>query len=71
MPDPHTLSLHSIRHSVATDLLTSGHGLDAVQARLGHADPRTTLTYIHDERLHRGPAQHAHRRLATARRRHP
>ncbi|MGV9776443.1 tyrosine-type recombinase/integrase, partial [Streptosporangium sp. NPDC003464] len=72
IPDPGTLSPHSIRHSVATDLLASGLPLHVVQARLGHADPRTTQTYLHDEHLHRSPARHADARLtaALARRHH-
>ncbi|MFI6883846.1 tyrosine-type recombinase/integrase [Streptosporangium canum] len=72
IPKPETLSPHSIRHSVATDLLASGLPLHVVQARLGHADPRTTQTYLHDEQLHRSPARHADARLtaALARRHH-
>ncbi|MFI7058059.1 tyrosine-type recombinase/integrase [Streptosporangium canum] len=72
IPDPGTLSPHSLRHSVATDLLASGLPLHVVQARLGHADPRTTQTYLHDEHLHRSPARHADARLTAAlARRHP
>ena len=35
-------SLHSLRHSNATNLLSKGVPLSAVSARLGHADPSTT-----------------------------
>ena len=35
-------SLHSLRHSNATNLLSKGVPLAAVSARLGHADPSIT-----------------------------
>ncbi|MEV0589695.1 tyrosine-type recombinase/integrase [Nonomuraea sp. NPDC050310] len=64
--EPQTLGLHSIRHSVAADL--AGHlPLEVVQRRLGHADPRTTQRYTHDDGLHRDPARHADRRMDAAR----
>ncbi|MFI6485714.1 tyrosine-type recombinase/integrase [Nonomuraea sp. NPDC050663] len=66
IPDPANLSLHSIRHSVATALLQAGEPLDVVQALLGHADPRTTQTYLHVEELERSPAHRADSRLAVA-----
>ncbi|TLF47839.1 hypothetical protein FE391_45870, partial [Nonomuraea sp. KC401] len=66
IPDPRTLSLHSIRHSVATALLQAGEPLDVVQALLGHADPRTTQAYLHVDQLERSPAHRADHRLAIA-----
>jgi site-specific recombinase XerD len=38
-------SLHQLRHTHATDLLTQGHPLEIVQRVLGHRDIRSTLTY--------------------------
>lgn len=42
---PFSISLHSIRHSVLTDLLSQGVPLHIVQDLAGHADPRTTRRY--------------------------
>ncbi|MET9340345.1 tyrosine-type recombinase/integrase [Nonomuraea sp. NPDC003804] len=56
IPDPHTLTPHAIRHSVATALLHAGEPLDVVQALLGHTDPRTTQAYLHVDQLDRSPA---------------
>lgn len=37
---------HTYRHSMATFLRDRGMPLDAIQAQLGHADPRTTQIYV-------------------------
>jgi len=38
---------HVFRHSYATRLLERGIPIPAVQILMGHADPRTTQTYLH------------------------
>lgn len=45
IPHADKLSPHSIRHSIATYLLSTGKPLHIVQDFLGHADPRTTRRY--------------------------
>ena len=37
---------YAARHSYVTHAIHSGHNVAFVQERLGHADPRTTTTYI-------------------------
>ncbi|MGC5016334.1 tyrosine-type recombinase/integrase [Streptosporangium sp. DT93] len=68
--DHDKLSIHGIRHSVATALLEAGEELSAVQALLGHASPDTTQIYAHPKSLNLSPTQRIDQRLATAVERH-
>ncbi|MER6008998.1 tyrosine-type recombinase/integrase [Nonomuraea angiospora] len=68
---PEEVTVHGVRHSVATALLEAGEPIDVVQALLGHADPRTTQTYAHPDHLARSPAHRADHRLAIALGREP
>lgn len=43
-------SLHMNRHTLGTDLSTAGEDLGTIQDWLGHADPKTTKTYVHNSR---------------------
>lgn len=46
--NPEGLCLHSIRHTVATTIYErTGKNLKLVQEILGHADPGTTMRYLH------------------------
>ncbi len=44
-------SIHSLRHSYATHLLEDGLDIVSVKNQLGHADVKTTMTYIHVARI--------------------
>ncbi|MFD8563121.1 tyrosine-type recombinase/integrase [Streptosporangium canum] len=66
VPDPGGLSIHGIRHSVATALLDAGEDLAVVQALLGHASPETTQVYAHPDTLNLSPADKIDQRLAAA-----
>jgi integrase len=43
----HNLRLHDLRHTFATTIRQSGHGLDTIAKLLGHADLRQTKRYAH------------------------
>jgi len=44
--DPETISTHSLRHMVASDLDKAGARLQDIQRFLGHAQPNTTAIYL-------------------------
>jgi integrase len=47
-PIPANFRFHDLRHTVASNLLSSGHSVRAVALRLGHSDPAMTLrVYAH------------------------
>jgi integrase len=41
------LRIHDLRHSFASQLINSGHGLALIGALLGHSNPNTTARYSH------------------------
>ncbi|WP_223166272.1 tyrosine-type recombinase/integrase [Nonomuraea sp. SYSU D8015] len=66
IPDPDKLSLHGLRHSVATDRLERGDDLSVVQELLGHASPETTTMYAQVDKLSRSPADYIDQEMALA-----
>lgn len=48
---------HSLRHGGASNALRNGATLLQVQVMLGHADPRTTMVYIHQTDRLQNPAE--------------
>lgn len=44
---PDNITFHKLRHSAATQMLTSGIPIEVVQKILGHVDMRTTQIYAH------------------------
>jgi len=53
------ITIYSMRHSYATMALRSGVDVRTLQRRMGHADIKTTMEYLH----HIEPEQHPMDRL--------
>lgn len=49
------VSLHTLRHSYASHLLSMGVNLLVIQKLLGHEDIRTTMVYLHISSLYQKP----------------
>lgn len=47
VPDPDSISAHSLRHTAATLNLLNGGTIEETQQLLGHADINTTMIYVH------------------------
>lgn len=43
-------SLHMHRHTVGTQLSEAGEGIETIGEWLGHADPKTSMIYVHNSR---------------------
>ena len=56
------LRIHDLRHSYASQLVSSGASLPLVGALLGHANPATTARYAH---LHHDPMREATERVGA------
>ena len=56
------LRIHDLRHSYASQLISSGSTLALVGALLGHANPSTTARYAH---LHHDPMREATERVGA------
>jgi integrase/recombinase XerD len=66
------ISPHSLRHSIATELLAAGVPLQDVQDAMGHADPRTTRAYDRSRHnLDRHPTYTMAAQLRRTARAHP
>jgi integrase/recombinase XerD len=47
--DDKKLSAHSLRHTAINLAIKGGASLHQAQAMAGHKDPRTTMTYFHNQ----------------------